>query len=352
MSALQTPTILDGSHGEGGGALLRTALVMSVLTLQPLRIENIRGATNFPGLDYEDWLLVKTLAQSCGAETVGAEIGSTSVSFLPTRRPKGISGLLNEARETGRRSANVPTVAAALLPVAARSGMYSDFTLVGETFGKNSLSYDYFAQVSLGALKRFGLYAFPDLEQAGYGRDSSGRIRLEVEPSALAGVEWPERGRLLRVRGIVTTSELPPAVGQRGVAHLEQIGRASGVPIDAESIRMPGPGTGAHITVWAEYQCGFGGFASMGTRGLRIEALAQNAFESLLQWMATDATVDPFLVDQILIPAALADGVTTFKTSQLTQRFLTSVWVVKQFLPIHITIRGGESQPGSVTIRR
>ena len=41
---------LDGSHGEGGGQMLRTALVLSLLTDQPFRIEQIRAGRSNPGL--------------------------------------------------------------------------------------------------------------------------------------------------------------------------------------------------------------------------------------------------------------------------------------------------------------
>ncbi len=68
--------------------------------------------------------------------------------------------------------------------------------------------------------------------------------------------------------------------------------------------------------------------------------------------MKTDATVDPYLADQLLLAAISAEGETTFKTSSLTQRFLTMAWVIKQFVPIHITVKGKEGDPGLVTIKR
>jgi RNA 3'-terminal phosphate cyclase (ATP) len=88
----------------------------------------------------------------------------------------------------------------------------------------------------------------------------------------------------------------------------------------------------------------------MGAKGVRVESVAQSAFESFLQWHSTEACVDPYLADQVLVAAALAGGKSTYSTSLITQRLLTTIWVVKQFLPIHITVRGQESGPGTVTI--
>ena len=42
--------VIDGSHGEGGGQILRTALTLSSLTGKAIRIDNIRAHRARPGL--------------------------------------------------------------------------------------------------------------------------------------------------------------------------------------------------------------------------------------------------------------------------------------------------------------
>ena len=41
---------LDGSEGEGGGQILRTALTLSILTGRPFKLINIRANRSQPGL--------------------------------------------------------------------------------------------------------------------------------------------------------------------------------------------------------------------------------------------------------------------------------------------------------------
>lgn len=41
---------LDGSHGEGGGQILRTALSLSAVTGRPFRLSRIRAGRHNPGL--------------------------------------------------------------------------------------------------------------------------------------------------------------------------------------------------------------------------------------------------------------------------------------------------------------
>src|SRR5579862_7999130 len=153
MPAHGSPIIIDGSYGEGGGALMRTCLVMSSLTEQPVRVDGVRSGTNYPGLDYEDLLLLRALAKSCAAEIVGGAVGATSVSFLPTRRPRSLNGDLGLPEEAVEgRSASAPVVLGSLLPVLARTGSYSQISLSGETYGNRSLSFDYFLNVTVPAL--------------------------------------------------------------------------------------------------------------------------------------------------------------------------------------------------------
>ncbi len=353
MPPLGSPLILDGAYGEGGGTLVRTALAMSALTQQPFRLENVRGAQSRQGLLSEDLTVLRALALSCSAETIGAELGSSQFSFLPTRAARTLHERLEPVADgEGKGHANANVVLSSLAPVMARSGGYSTLFAVGETFGRHVLGFDSFAQTTLAVWRRQGLYAYADMPVAGFGLQSRGEVALEIEPSVLQGMDWSDRGRLKLARAIVTTAELPEPVGERGVEHIERLGQSAGVPIEAESIPLRAKTPGAQVTVWAEYERGLAGFAAYGQRGVRIETIAQQAVDGLLHWQTSDATVDDHLADQILINATLAEDPTTFKVERLTPRLLTMIWVIKQFLPIHLTVKGAEGKPGIVTIRR
>lgn len=344
--------VLDGTYGEGGGALLRTALAMSALTEQPVRIDNVRGETRHPGLDPEDLTLVQALAESTAAEVQGAEFGSNVLTFSPTRRPRALNGTLTTVRSSGNRGPNAPIVLNALLPVLAGAGAYSGLECEGETYGAGSLGYDAFAEGTLAVLRRMGLYAYPELTEAGYGRESRGCIALDVEPSALTGLKWTDRGRSLGMKGRIVSSSIPRDVGERAAGHLRRLAQNSGLEIEVEAREVPSAKAGIHITVWAEYERGHGGGAAMGGRGVPAETLAQTAFGETMAFMESDACLDPYLADQCLLPLVLAPEPSAIKISKLTPRFLTAVWVVKRFTPIRLTVRGSEGHAGLVTIER
>ena len=344
--------VLDGTYGEGGGALLRTALAMSALTEQAVKIENVRGETRFAGLDPEDLTLVQALAESTAAATSGAELGSNTLVFSPSRRPKALNGKLATVRSEANRGPNALIVLNALLPVLARAGAYSTLECEGETYGAGALGYDAFAEGTVAVLRRAGLHAFPDLQEAGFGRESRGSVVIDVEPSELTGLEWSERGRALGLKGRVVSTSLPRDVGERAAAHLRRLAGNAGLQIDVEARQVESTRPGMHVTVWAEYERGQGGGAAMGGRGVPAETLAQAAFAETTDFMESGACLDPYLADQVLLPLVLASEPSAIRVSKLTQRFLTAVWVVKRFTPIRLTVRGSENHAGLVTIER
>lgn len=343
---------LDGSYGEGGGALLRTALAMSALTQQGLKIDNIRANGRFTGLDPEDLTILKALAKISAADVVGGELGAQSLTFLPSARARNMNAQLEVFRTDSGRGPNALISLHAILPILAKTQAYSTVSCRGETYGFNALSYDYFANVTVSALRRMGLFVQPDLVHPGFGRESEGEVLLDIEPSQVNGLEWTERGSLHSVKAIVTTSGMANAMADRALSHLKNMASHANLPMEASHQIVSGKQPGAFVTVWAEYERGIGGGTAMGSRGLKAETLAHSAFDQMTRWMSTSGTVDEYLADQLLLPLVVADSNATISLPRLTDRLMTAIWVVKQFVPIRLTVKGQEGGPATITINR
>ncbi len=74
---------IDGSFGEGGGQILRTALALSVIFKRPLTLHHIRAKRKNPGLGHQHLMAVNALAQISGARVEGNVIGSQKLTFIP-----------------------------------------------------------------------------------------------------------------------------------------------------------------------------------------------------------------------------------------------------------------------------
>src|SRR5690242_11059943 len=80
MEAMLT---IDGSQGEGGGQILRTALALSLVTGQAFRLERIRAGRQKPGLLRQHLTAVKAAQAIGSAQVTGAELGSQTLEFRP-----------------------------------------------------------------------------------------------------------------------------------------------------------------------------------------------------------------------------------------------------------------------------
>ena len=101
---------LDGSHGEGGGQILRTALSLSAITARPFRLVNIRAGRRKPGLLPQHLSAVRAAAVIAGAAVSGDRLGSTELSFTPSRSPKSGSYVFDVAETAERGSTGSVTL--------------------------------------------------------------------------------------------------------------------------------------------------------------------------------------------------------------------------------------------------
>lgn len=75
---------LDGSQGEGGGQILRTAVSLAAILGKSLRIRNIRAGRPKPGLAAQHLAGINLMGQiSEGSLLSGNEMKSTELSFVP-----------------------------------------------------------------------------------------------------------------------------------------------------------------------------------------------------------------------------------------------------------------------------
>ncbi|MBL8087830.1 MAG: hypothetical protein JNM85_07140 [Chthonomonas sp.] len=350
-STAPQPIVLNGSYGEGGAALFRTALALSALTSIPVRVHNIRGATRKPGLSSEDLTFVRALEAATHAALEGDELRSSDLKFEPKNSVRPLTTRLDvQEHEKGSQPGNALIIAESVLPVLARAGSYSKLLIHGETYNANTLTFDSFERTTLAAHRRQGLCAFPRLQLAGFGYASAGEMVVEVEPSAFLPIHWDRRGEWLRGYCVVTTGGLQEGIGERGAEFALKLARERGLQLEVEHLAVEARSPGAYVSVGAEFQKGFGSAGAMGARGVRIEHVVTQAFDEFEQWLKNGATTDPYLADQLLIGCVLSGEPCEYSTSRLTQRLITMAWVIKQFMPVHITLSGREGEPSVIKV--
>src|SRR5512136_1060827 len=134
---------IDGSHGEGGGQLLRTAVALAALTRKPVTVNRIRQGRPNPGLAAQHVTALRAVAELASAQVNGLEAGSSKVVFEPGDLRGG-----DHAFDVGT-AGSVTLVLQACLPVAFAAKEATRLRIVGGTDVQWSPPLDYFARVFL-----------------------------------------------------------------------------------------------------------------------------------------------------------------------------------------------------------
>ncbi|MEW6659802.1 MAG: RNA 3'-terminal phosphate cyclase [Thermodesulfobacteriota bacterium] len=334
---------LDGSYGEGGGQILRTALSLAATLEQPVQIANIRAGRAKPGLRPQHLTAVLALARITQAEVSGGELHSRELSFRP-RRPQPGSYLFDVAEKTGS-AGSVTLLAQALLPPLLAAGRPSSLTLRGGTHVPWSPPAHYFLNVFLPALAQLGVRVEMTLNRWGWYPRGGGEVGLEIHPAPkLAGVEWRKPPEFRDFRALSAASRLPEHVRRRQGERLQS--RLGGeLPVDL--IEAGGLDPGSMVLLYGPRA----GFDALGTRGKPAEKVADEAADAFLSFRDRGAAVDRHLADQIVLYLARAKGPSSLITPEITLHLLTNLWVIEQFLGPIFEVKGEMGERGEIRCR-
>jgi RNA 3'-terminal phosphate cyclase (ATP) len=339
---------LDGSQGEGGGQILRTALTLSLLTGRPFRIVKIRANREKPGLRPQHLAAVHAAAELGNAELQGASVGSRDLIFRPGEyEPRDF------AIDIGTAGSTSLVLQTLHLPLALRAEKAVRVELSGGTFNPRAPAFPFLRATWKGYLDRIGAPIAVAMPAAGFYPRGGGRLDAWIEPARLRPFVRTERGAVKRVRGVAGVLNLRPDIPERmrdrALARLD--GRGWDVAIELAD--WPGPGQGAAISLTIEHErTAPATFVGLGERGKPSEVVADEAVGELLAFdAATDAAVDAHSADQILLPLALTPGRSEYTVAEVTEHLRTNVATIQQFVDRTIAIQEPSAQkPGRVVV--
>lgn len=318
--------VIDGSYGEGGGQILRTAVSLSAVIGEEVTVTNIRKARPQPGLKAQHLTSIKTAALLCDANVEGLFPGSTELRFSPVE----IRGL-NAEIDIGT-AGSIPLLIQCIMPAASHASGNISLRIKGGTDVIWSPSTDYLENVTFRALSRMGYKAHLKTISRGYYPRGGGLIELSIEPSRLRGYDFSTEDE--KVSGISHSSRLPEHVAQRQASSAQELLSGKGYECDIETEIEQHVSTGSGINLWS----GFKGAVSIGKKGLPAEKVGATAAEELLKSLESDAAVDQHLADQ-LIPFMGLAGSGSFTTVGLTEHTTTNIWVTEQFLDVRFSVK-------------
>jgi RNA 3'-terminal phosphate cyclase (ATP) len=328
---------LDGSRGEGGGQIVRTALTLSCITGTPVRIDNIRAGRDKPGLRPQHVTAIQAAAEICQAKTEGVEPQSHTITFQP-----GGPVRAGEYEWSVGTAGSAPLVIqTVLLPLALAEGE-SLIRVHGGTHVPKSPSGHYLRDVYMPVLLSMGVDMELYIEVCGWMPQGGGTISVYLTGNAeLVAQDLLLRGQIERVIGTAIGCNLPSHIPQRMANRAINLLGAIESPLDIRPCRTRSVSTGAGVFLAVEYANGRGGFGVLGRKGMPSEVVAERAVTALLDFHASGAATDAHLADQLVVPLALAEGRSAISTAAITSHLWTNVEVVRVFIdrPIEIDER-------------
>jgi RNA 3'-terminal phosphate cyclase (ATP) len=316
---------LDGSAGEGGGQILRTALGLSLVTGTPFTIDRIRAGRERPGLQRQHLAAVRAAADIGRADIRGAAVGSSVLTFKPGPVTPG------SYRFDVGTAGSATLVLQAVLPALLRASAPTTLTLEGGTHNPWAPTYDFLERAFLPLITRMGTKVTSKLERRGFYPAGGGRFTVSIEPgSRLERLDLLERGKVVARRGRAIVSALPVSIAHRELKVLE-----SSLSLDrnqlkaVEELHPVGPGNALILEIESEHVTEV--VSSIGEKRVSAETVADRACEEARRYLTAEAPVGEHLADQLLIPLALAGG-GSFVTTPVSSHTTTNIDVIGRFL--------------------
>ncbi|MDO5770384.1 MAG: RNA 3'-terminal phosphate cyclase [Psychrobacter sp.] len=401
---------MDGSTGEGGGQIIRTALALSMLTGTPIEIERIRAGRAKPGLMRQHLMCVQASQALSNAIVKGAKLGSTGFSFHPKgllsqvadslqtpsahKREADSGSFTNSSSSTSSASSSssssphnespysfdigsagstslvLQTLLPALLFAQGHEGQgqsVPSVTIKGGTHCPFAPTTDFLQRAFVPALAKLGMQVTVEMPQAGFVPIGGGEVSVTAQPfmrrAGTPPLQLTKRGDLVSIELVASNVNLDFDICKRELACAKATLIEAGIDetlIHTKGLKLRGIGEGntcfAVVTHHVADSSQADGsshtdgssqadkgenlhhevFSLLGEKRTSAEKMGNRLAGLVKRYLfKTDALVDEYLTDQLLLPLALSGG-GEFSARMISQHTETQAWLIEQFLPVEI----------------
>lgn len=310
---------IDGSFGEGGGQIVRTAVTLACILGKPIQIDNIRSKRKIPGLRAQHVTAIRIIGQICDAKIKGLEIGSTSISFVPNKVKS--CTITDEVGTAG----SISLILQVLVPAVAISKNSLDLSIIGGTDVKWSPTINYTKFVLSEAYSRMGIKFSLNVKKRGYFPRGGGLVELKVFPSTKISPIKLSKSQTKKVKLFCSYSKITPGKIDSEIRIIKDQLEIKGYSIEKKIVEESAQNQGGSILLFSIDKD-----AIIGIDGL-IEN-KNNKFPSFLsdKFLQCTQSVDENLADMLVLPACLADGMSIFTVKKITKHLETNLFVASE----------------------
>ncbi len=328
---------IDGSIG--GGQLLRTAIGLSALMNKPVRIRNIRKGktTDKPGLRPQHIMGIKVAGEFCQADISGLKENSLEVEFIPKRL-----NVYDKEIDIGT-AGSIGLLLQTITPLLIFNDKPVNLKIYGGTETEWAPTIQYIRDVTFPILNMMGAKLSLELIKHGYYPKGGGLVEVKSKPvKKLDPFVCLDRGMIKGVHVSSVCGRLPPNVAERqgksALSTIQYYYPNTKVSMDYKSVDSFSPGSS--VTCYASCENTIIGSDYLGKMGVKAETVGEIAAENLMKSLMSNATLDKYMTDQILVFLTLAKGQSKAKVEEITDHCKTNISVIQEILPIEFKING------------
>ena len=310
---------IDGSFGEGGGQIIRSAVTLSCITQTPIKIENIRKNRKVPGLRPQHLTGIKLLSKVCNAKVNGLEIGSTSISFDPQFVQD--SQLIEDIKTAG----SISLILQVLIPAVSISKKSLKLSITGGTDVPWSPTSDYTRFVLSEAYSRMGIKFSVKIKKRGYYPRGGGVIDLNVFPSKKINPITLLKRKFKQVKLYCSFSKLPSDKIKEYVKVSREFLEGKKFTVTTEINEQSGMDEGGSMLVFSQDSDSIVGVDCLYDK--KTKRFEKNVSQELYE---NNLGVDNHLSDMLIVPAAVADDTSIFRVQKITKHLETNLYVTSK----------------------
>jgi RNA 3'-terminal phosphate cyclase (ATP)/RNA 3'-terminal phosphate cyclase (GTP) len=339
---------IDGSFGEGGGAILRIGAGFSVLYYQPIRIKNIRANRPKPGLRLQHLLGLQTLANLTNSTLSECKVGTKEITFVPNDEVNNkLHVNINTAASIGLLLQPIQIACLGF----RKSGDIEITLSGGGTFGKWAPSLHYLQKVTYPIFRKSGVNIAMEVQKHGWYPKGGARVHCIISPpkEKLKSVELTELGNIESVFGeIIITDQLRQnrnnIVERTRKSIKRQLKKYVKAEITIKHAWVKSNSSGVGLSLWAESDSGaiISSGTILGEKKLSSEKLGILAADELIKYIKNDIPVDNYLSDQLIPLMAQIKDPSRIKVLEVTKHARTNLELIKQITNRNYSILEGK----------
>lgn len=328
---------INGSFGEGGGAILRLTAAYSLLFNRPIKIKSIRANRPKPGLRTQHLLGLKTLAELTNSSLSDCKVGTRELTLIPNR------GIKSNVHVNISTAASIGLL---LQPIQIASLGFKRpekieiFLRGGGTFGNWAPSLNYLQRVTYPIFSKSGLRIDIEIKKHGWYPKGGAHSICSIFPpkNKLKPINLTELGNVDLIEGEIIISNQLRRQRDNIVERIrksikQQIKRKLKIETDIKYTWVNSISPGVGLSLWAHSDTSaiISTGTILGEKRISSEKLGFIAANELIKYITNEVPVDNYLSDQLIPLMAYVKEPSKIRVLEITNHTKTNLELIKNF---------------------